>query len=90
MVKTNIQTFTGEVEVLTNFLVGSNLVANATASNVVNVIGRIGATNFIGDGGLLSNIATTLSQIVDQGNTVSNTVVFESGADPVSNTAIVT
>ena len=90
MVKTNIQTFTGEVEILKNLFVGSNLLANDVASNVLNVTGRIGATNFIGDGGLLSNIATTLDQIVDQGNTVSNTIVFVSGNDATSNTGIMT
>ena len=78
MVKTNIQTFTGDVEVLEEFHVGSNLVANDTASNVLTVIGSIGANTFIGDGGLLSNIATTLGKIVDQGNVVANVVQFSS------------
>jgi hypothetical protein len=78
MVRTNIQTFSGEVEILSNLHVGSNLVANDTASNVLSVTGAIGANIFIGDGGLLSNIATTLGKIVDQGNTVANVVQFSS------------
>jgi hypothetical protein len=92
MVKTNIQTFSGEVEILSNLHVGNYLTANGTASNVLDITGNVGATFFVGDGGFLSNIATTLNDIVANpgGNTVSNTLVFESGADVTSNTAIVT
>ena len=77
MVKTNIQTFTGEVEILSNLHVGSYLTANGAASNVLDITGNVGATFFVGDGGFLSNIATTLSDIVNQGNVVSNVVTFE-------------
>src|SRR5210317_1207397 len=80
MVKTNIQSFPGEVEILSNLHVGSYLTANGAASNVLEITGNVGATFFIGDGGFLSNIATTLSDIVDQGNTVSNVVQFSSDA----------
>ena len=83
MVKTNIQTFTGEVEILSNLHLGDGsyyMTANADASNVIQVTGNVGATFFVGDGGFLSNIATTLSDIVDQGNTVSNVVQFSSDA----------
>lgn len=47
MVKTNIQTFTGEVEILSNLHLGDGsyyLTANADASNVVEVTGNVGAT----------------------------------------------
>jgi hypothetical protein len=77
MVKTNIQTFSGEVEILSNLHVGSYLTANGAASNVLDITGNVGATFFVGDGGFLSNIATTLSDIVNQGNVVSNVVTFE-------------
>jgi hypothetical protein len=81
MVKTNIQTFTGEVEILSNLHVGpsgsSYLTANGAASNVLDITGNVGATFFVGDGGFLSNIATTISDIVNQGNVVSNVVTFE-------------
>ena len=92
MVRTNLQEFVGDVHVLSNLQVGSNLFANDLAANVLTVDGSIGSTFFIGDGGLLSNIATTLNDIVANpgGNAVSNTLVFESGADVTSNTAIVT
>jgi hypothetical protein len=92
MVRTNLQEFVGDVHVLSNLQVGSNLFANDLAANVLTVDGSIGSTFFIGDGGLLSNIATTLNDIVANpgGNTVSNTLVFESGADATSNTAIAT
>jgi hypothetical protein len=92
MVRTNLQEFGGDVHVLSNLQVGSNLFANDLAANVLTVDGSIGSTFFIGDGGLLSNIATTLNDIVANpgGNAVSNTLVFESGADATSNTAIVT
>src|SRR5210317_2264750 len=92
MVRTDLQEFVGDVHVLSNLQVGSNLFANDLAANVLTVDGSIGSTFFIGDGGLLSNIATTLNEIVANpgGNAVSNTLVFESGADATSNTAIVT
>jgi hypothetical protein len=53
MVKTNIQTFTGEVEILSNLHVGpsgsSYLTANGAASNVLDITGNVGATFFVGD-----------------------------------------
>ncbi|MGA1038125.1 MAG: hypothetical protein ACO3VQ_09990, partial [Ilumatobacteraceae bacterium] len=70
--------------------VGSNIFVNTHAANVLTVVGAIGSDLFIGDGGLLSNIATTLDQIVDQGNTVSNTLIFESGIDATTNMGFVT
>jgi hypothetical protein len=57
--------------------VGDYLTANGAAANVLAVTGNVGATFFVGDGGFLSNIATTLSDIVNQGNVVSNVVTFE-------------
>ena len=86
MVKTNIQTFTGEVEVLEEFYVGSNLVANDVATHVLTVNNtandaKIKSDFFVGDGGLLSNIATTLQAITDQGNASSNVLIFNSNTD---------
>ena len=86
MVKTNIQTFTGEVEVLEEFYVGSNLVANDVATHVLTVNNpandaKIKSDFFVGDGGLLSNIATTLQAITDQGNTASNVIIFNSNTN---------
>ena len=85
MVKTNIQTFTGEVEILSNLHVGpsgsSYLTANGAASNVLDITGNVGATFFVGDGGFLSNIATTLSDIVNQGNVSANVLQFNSTSD---------
>jgi hypothetical protein len=45
----------------------------AVDSNVV-VGGNVTATNFLGDGGLLSNLVTTLQDVSDNGNTTSNTI----------------
>jgi len=81
MVKTNIQTFPGEVEILSNLHVGSYLTANGAASNVLEITGNVGATFFIGDGGFLSNIATTLNDITNQGNVISNVVTFEANTN---------
>ena len=85
MVKTNIQTFSGEVEILSNLHVGpsgsSYLTANGAASNVLDITGNVGATFFVGDGGFLSNIATTLSDIVNQGNVSANVLQFNSTSD---------
>ena len=51
-----------------------------TASNVIDVTGRINATLFIGDGGLLSNISgggsQTLQSVTENGNTTSEIVQF--------------
>ena len=84
MVKTNIQTFSGEVEILSNLHLGpsgsSYLTANGAASNVLDITGNVGATFFVGDGGFLSNIATTLSDIVNQGNVSSNVLQFDSAS----------
>jgi hypothetical protein len=90
MVKTNIQTFTGEVEILSNLHVGSYLTANGDASNVLDVTGNVGASFFVGDGGLISNIATTLSDIVDQGNLVANVVQFNAPPAVYAGVGIVT
>ena len=90
MVKTNIQTFTGEVEILSNLHVGSYLTANGDASNVLDVTGNVGASFFVGDGGLISNIATTLSDIVDQGNLVANVVQFNAPPTAYAGVGIVT
>jgi hypothetical protein len=59
--------------------VGSNLYVEDVGSNVVHVTGNIYATRFIGDGSFLENIASSLQQITDNGNTTSNTVIFENG-----------
>src|SRR6056300_920126 len=90
MVRTNLQEFVGDVHVLSNLQVGSNLFANDLAANVLTIAGNVAAEYFIGDGGFLSNIATTLDDIISNpnGNSVSNTVVFISGQDPIANTAI--
>ena len=54
--------------------------------------GRVSATEFSGDGGLLSNIATTLQSISDQGNVTSNTIQFTNSKTGfvVSSNAIIT
>jgi len=54
--------------------------------------GRVSATEFSGDGGLLSNIATTLQSISDQGNVTSNTIQFTNAKTGfvVSSNAIIT
>ena len=59
--------------------VGSNIYVEDAGSNVVHVTGNIYATRFIGDGSFLENIASSFQQITDNGNTTSNTVIFENG-----------
>tara|TARA_B100001564_G_scaffold349339_1_gene352336 strand:- start:4007 stop:8839 length:4833 start_codon:yes stop_codon:yes gene_type:complete len=69
---------------ITGNLTASNVgIANALPTHQLSIgtnvfirDGTIEATQFDGDGGLLSNIATTLQSITDQGNTTSNTVQF--------------
>jgi hypothetical protein len=59
-------------------------------SNVLHVTGNIYADYFVGDGSQLTGIAATLDDIVDQGNTVSNTIQIVSGQDASSNVGLVT
>jgi len=54
--------------------VGDNIYMDSTS---INVTGNVVATRFIGDGSFLDNIASTLEQIVINGNTTSNTVIFD-------------
>jgi hypothetical protein len=70
--------------------VGSNLYMEDAGSNVLHVTGNIYADYFVGDGSQLTGIAATLDDIVDQGNTVSNTIQIVSGQDASSNIGLVT
>jgi hypothetical protein len=57
---------------------------------VIHVTGNIYADYLVGDGSQLTGIAASLDQIVDQGNTVSNTIQIVSGQDATSNIGLVT
>ena len=57
--------------------VGSNLWIEDTGSNVLYVNGNVYATRFQGDGGLLSNIASNLEQIVLNGNVTTQTIELQ-------------
>src|SRR6056300_385890 len=70
--------------------VGSNLYVEDEGSNVLHVTGNVYADYFVGDGSQLTGIAASLDQIVDQGNTVSNTIQLVSGQDATSNVGLVT
>jgi uncharacterized protein YeeX (DUF496 family) len=59
----------GNAYVGTNFNVG-------TAIELNQVAGRVKATSFEGDGSLLTGVASTLSDVVNNGNVTSNTVQF--------------
>jgi hypothetical protein len=58
--------------------IGSNVYVEDVGSNVIHATGNIYATRFIGDGSYLENIASSLQQITDNGNTTSSTVQFTS------------
>src|SRR5210317_1446261 len=60
-------------------------VTGLSVTNNVLVGGNVTATSFRGDGGLLSNIAATLQEVSDNGNTTTNTLQFTN-----STTAFVT
>src|SRR6056300_912202 len=70
--------------------IGSNVVVDDVGSNVMHVTGNIYADYLVGDGSQLTGIAASLDQIVDQGNTVSNTIQIVSGQDASSNVGLVT
>jgi hypothetical protein len=73
-----------------NLDIGSNLYVEDAGSNVLHVTGNVYADYFVGDGSQLTGIAASLDQIVDQGNTVSNTIQIVSGQDATSNIGLVT
>jgi hypothetical protein len=60
-------------------------ITGLSVTNNVLVGGNVTATSFRGDGGLLSNIAATLQEVSDNGNTTTNTLQFTN-----STTAFVT
>jgi hypothetical protein len=76
--------------VATTMQIGSNVVIDDVGSNVIHVTGNIYADYLVGDGSQLTGIAASLDQIVDQGNTVSNTIQIVSGQDATSNVGLVT
>jgi hypothetical protein len=76
--------------VTTTMQIGSNVVVDDVGSNVIHVTGNIYADYLVGDGSQLTGIAASLDQIVDQGNTVSNTIQIVSGQDASSNVGLVT
>jgi UDP-3-O-[3-hydroxymyristoyl] glucosamine N-acyltransferase len=58
--------------------VGANVyVEDGAAGGTINVIGNVTATSFIGDGGLLSNLATNFDEIIINGNTTTGTAIFD-------------
>jgi len=57
--------------------VGSNLYVDDDGTHVINVVGNVAATRFIGDGAYLTNIASTFEQIIINGNVTANTVEFD-------------
>ena len=61
---------TSETIILDGDITGLNV------TNNVLVGGNVTATSFRGDGGLLSNIAATLQEVSDNGNTTTNTLQF--------------
>ena len=65
-----------ELNVTGNAFVSSNVVVtgNTDVQTDLNVTGNVYATEYYGDGGLLSNV--TLQVVSDHGNTTSNTIQF--------------
>jgi hypothetical protein len=55
----------------------SELIPDTSNSINVHVYGDVTADSFIGDGGLLSNIASNLHQIALNGNTTSETIILD-------------
>jgi F0F1-type ATP synthase membrane subunit b/b' len=66
----------GNLEVDAGINVGSNVIINDFASNVIDADGSIAATIYYGDGGLLSNITQTLQGISEIGANTDQTIYF--------------
>ena len=74
-IATTLQSISDQGNTVSNTIQFTNTTTGLTST------GNVEVTNnkfFKGDGGLISNIATTLGDIVDQGNTTSNTIIFSS------------
>jgi hypothetical protein len=72
-IATTLQSISDQGNTVSNTIQFTNTTTGLTST------GNVEVTNnkfFKGDGGLISNIATTLGDIVDQGNATSNTMVF--------------
>ena len=66
----------GNLEVDNGINVGSNVIVNDLASNVIDADGGVAATIYYGDGGLLSNITQTLQGISEIGANTDQTIYF--------------
>ena len=66
----------GNLDVDHGINVGSNVIMNDLASNVIDVDGSIAASIYYGDGGLLSNITQTLQGISEIGANTDQTIYF--------------
>ncbi|AUT19031.1 hypothetical protein DSLPV1_060 [Dishui lake phycodnavirus 1] len=66
----------GNLEVDKGINVGSNVIINDFASNVIDVDGAVAASIYFGDGGLLSNITQTLQGISEIGANTDQTIYF--------------
>jgi len=66
----------GNLEVNDGINVGSNVIINDFASNVIDVDGAVAASIYFGDGGLLSNITQTLQGISEIGANTDQTIFF--------------
>ena len=67
-----------------DFSVGSDLYVQVSGSNTLTVTNNVAANYFIGDGSLLTGIASTLDDIVTNGNTTSEVVSFTNGVTSVT------
>jgi uncharacterized coiled-coil protein SlyX len=87
MVATTSHIFSGKVDIASNLQVGSSHlfvdtendrvgITTASPDATLHVNGNVYATRFEGDGSLLTNIASNLEQITNNGNVTSNAVQF--------------
>jgi hypothetical protein len=73
-IATTLQSVTDNGNTTSNTLQLTNATTGLVVDSNLVVGGNVTATTFLGDGGLLSNIATTLQSVTDNGNTTSNTL----------------
>jgi hypothetical protein len=71
----NVEILRGEIS-RANTISFSNVITGFTVDSNIVISGNVTAGRFLGDGGLISNIASNLQQITDNGNVTSNTVQF--------------
>jgi len=71
----------GNVHVVDTTEAFSTVTGAMTITGGLGVVANVHAAQFHGDGSKLTGLVTTLEDVADNGNTISNVIIFENGDD---------